>query len=249
MNPSHTGNGIFRVVFLQRRLRVRLIVLVVVSLVPALAWAWFFREQDLYEKEPPGALLLTFLAGMIAVIPAIVVEEPFRTTMETGSILSRVVIAFLVVGLGEEALKLLAVYLSAYRRVEFTEIIDGMIYSITAALGFAAVENLLYTLAFGIQVAPARALVSSLAHVGFSGLAGYHVGLARFASQGSNRQAIKGFILASFLHGIYNTFIMLKLVSPLSIVLLIGLLYWGLFRRLRQAASLSPFRHRLDEGK
>ena len=227
----------------------RLIVLVVVSLVPALAWAWFFREQDLYEKESPGALLLTFLAGMIAVIPAILLEEPFRNMIETGSILSRVLIAFLVVGLGEEALKLLAVYCSAYQRAEFTEVIDGMIYSITAALGFAAVENLLYTLAFGIQVAPARALVSSLAHAAFSGLGGFHVGLARFASQGSTGQAISGLVLAAFLHGIYNTLIMIKLVSPLGIILLMGILYWGLFRRLRQAAALSPFRHRLDQRK
>ncbi len=226
-----------------------LIVLGIVSLVPALVWVWLFREQDLYEKEPPGALAVTFLAGMLAVIPAILLEEPFRMVMETGSPVSRMVIAFLVVGLGEEALKLLAVYLAAYRQTEFTEVIDGMIYSITAALGFAAVENMLYTLAFGIQIAPARALISSLAHGAFSGLGGYHLGLARFATEGAAWKAISGLILAAFLHGVYNTLIMLRIASPLSVTLFLGGLYLLIFKRLRQAAALSPFRHRLKNGE
>ncbi|NMB46312.1 MAG: PrsW family intramembrane metalloprotease [Firmicutes bacterium] len=225
----------------------QLLLLITVSLLPSIGWAWFFREQDIYEKEPPRALLLTFFAGMLAVGPAILLEEPFRVTMETGTMVSQVLIAFLVVGLGEESFKLLAVYLAAYRRVEFNEVIDGMVYAITGALGFAAVENLLYTLAFGIQIAPARALFSSLAHGAFSGLGGYHLGLARFASKGSTRDVISGLALAAFLHGLYNTLIMLKLVSPMGIVLFMGALYWALFSRLKEAALLSPFRSRLDD--
>ncbi len=220
----------------------RLVTVYAVSLLPALAWAWFFRERDLYEKEPLGALMWTFLTGMLAVAPAILLEEPFRAMMETGSVLSRILIAFLVVGLGEEALKLLAVYVSAYRRVEFTEVIDGMIYSITAALGFAAVENTLYILAFGIRIAPARALISSLAHGAFSGVGGYHLGLARFSSRDGIREVVIGLVLAAFLHGVYNTLITLRLLSPLSVILLTGILYWLVSSRLRQAASLSPFR-------
>lgn len=222
----------------------RLIFLGIVSLVPALVWVWLFREQDLYEKEPPGALAVTFVAGMLAVIPAIMLEEPFRMVMETGSPVSRILIAFLVVGLGEEALKLLAVYLSAYRQTEFTEVMDGIIYSITAALGFAAVENMLYTLAFGIEIAPARALVSSLAHGAFSGLGGYHLGLARFGTDGALWEVVIGLILAAFLHGVYNTLIMLKIASPVSVILFLGALYLWVFKRLGQAAALSPFRHR-----
>ena len=223
----------------------RLVMLIIVSLVPALGWAWFFREQDVYEKEPPRLLLLSFFAGMLAVIPAILLEEPFRNLMETGSIPRRLLVAFLVVGLGEEALKLLAVYLSVYRRDEFNEILDGMIYSIAAALGFAAVENLLYTITFGIQIAPVRALVSSLAHGAFSALAGYHVGLARFDPKRPRGQLASGLVTAAFLHGLYNTLLMFRLVSPLGIIAFLVALYWLVFARFREAAALSPFRHRL----
>ena len=57
----------------------------------------------------------------MAVPAAIVLEEPFRAAIDTGSTLTKIVVAFLVVGLGEEALKLLVVYITAYRRAEFSE--------------------------------------------------------------------------------------------------------------------------------
>lgn len=227
----------------------RMAMLVVISLVPALGWAWFFREQDIYEKEPPRLLLLCFFAGMLAVLPAILLEEPFRGLMEQGSIGERLVTAFLVVGLGEEALKLLAVYLSVYTRDDFNEAIDGMIYSIMAALGFAAVENLLYTITFGIQVAPARALVSSLAHSAFSGLAGYHLGVAKFTRGQARWQIANGLVTAAFLHGLYNTLLMFELISPLGIIALLAGLYWWVFARFKAAIALSPFRHRLDDHR
>lgn len=224
----------------------RLFLLISASFLPAAVWVWFFRQQDRYEKEPYGLLLLTFAAGMAAVPAAILLEEPFRAQIDAGSMLTKIVVAFLVVGLGEEALKLLAVYITAYRRAEFSEVTDGMIYGITAALGFAAVENLLYTLAFGIEIAPARALISSLAHGAFTGLGGYHLGRARFASEGAGREVFLGLITSAFLHGLYNGLIIAGVVSPLGLVVFMALLYLGVVRRFGQAAAQSPLRSELE---
>ena len=41
----------------------RLFLLILASFLPAAAWAWFFRQQDRYEKEPPGLLLRTFVGN------------------------------------------------------------------------------------------------------------------------------------------------------------------------------------------
>jgi len=226
---------------------VRLFLLILASFLPAAAWAWFFRQQDRYEKEPLGLLLLTFAAGMAAVPLAILLEEPFRAAMDVGSRLTKIAAAFLVVGLGEEALKLLAVFLTVYRRAEFSEIADGMVYGITAALGFAAVENLLYVLAFGIEIAPARALISSLAHGAFTGLGGYHLGRARFAPEGSVGEVVWGLVTAATLHGLYNSLIIGGLVSPVGLMLFLVLLYWGVVRRFDQAAAQSPLRGELED--
>ncbi|NLK09234.1 MAG: PrsW family intramembrane metalloprotease [Firmicutes bacterium] len=225
----------------------RLIFLALVSLIPALGWAWFFREQDAYEKEPLRLILLCFALGMLAVLPAILLEDPFRISMDQGSVKIRLLLAFLVVGLGEEGLKLLAAYIAVYRREDFSEIVDGMVYSMAAALGFAAVENLLYTITFGIQIAPARALISSLAHGAFSGLAGYHLGLAKFRSKNPTYQVFVGLFSAAFLHGLYNSLLTFELVSTAGIMVFLTAIYWLVFQRFKRALALSPYHNRRSD--
>ena len=52
--------------------------------------------------------------------------------------------SFLVIAPIEEFAKLLAVWIAVYRTQDFREPIDGIIYSATAALGFACIENVIY---------------------------------------------------------------------------------------------------------
>ena len=71
----------------------------------------------------------------------------------------------------------------------FNRIIDGVEYSIAAALGFSLVENIIY---FSMiqdafldiyQILPAiviRAILTTIAHVLFSGIFGYYYGRAKF---------------------------------------------------------------------
>ncbi|HHV92934.1 MAG TPA: PrsW family intramembrane metalloprotease [Firmicutes bacterium] len=215
----------------------QLFFLILASFTPPAAWAWYFRHQERREKEPFGLMLLSFAAGMSAVPAAVLLEKPFRPALDAGAVPTKIALAFLVVGLGEEALKFLAVYVAVYRKAEFSEVSDGMVYGITAALGFAGVENLLYTLAFGIEIAPARALFSSLAHGAFTGLGGYHLGKARFASQAPWREVLVGLVTAAFLHGLYNALLITGLSSSAGLVVFTALLYWGLKRRFRRAAG------------
>ena len=99
------------------------------------------------------------LAGMVAVVPAALIELPFRGYLtEPANLLVRFLVALFVIGLGEEAVKLLAVIVTAYSRA-FNEPVDGIIYAVSASLGFAALENLFYTISYGIEVAPVRAII------------------------------------------------------------------------------------------
>ncbi len=60
---------------------------------------------------------------------------------------------------------------------------DGIIYAAAAAIGFSVVENVLYIASFGMSIAPPlRATISTLAHIAFSGLGGYYLGLAKFST-------------------------------------------------------------------
>lgn len=222
-----------------------LFVILVLSLVPGLLWVWFFYRQDRYDREPPRLILWTFFAGMIAVIPAALLEAPFRGILANPpNLLVRFLIAVFVIGLGEEGVKLLSVYLSAYRRTEFNEAVDGIIYAVTASLGFAAVENVLYTATFGLSVAPIRAIVTSLAHASFGGVAGLHLGLAKTRPNFGAPTVLRGLLFAAGLHGIYDFFIMARLVHPLFAFLLIYVTYRYVSNQIRILGESSPLRRR-----
>ena len=63
-----------------------------------------FLWQDRSDKEPVRLVLITFVAGMVAVVPAALIELPFRGYLtEPANLLVRFLVALFVVGLGDEA--------------------------------------------------------------------------------------------------------------------------------------------------
>ena len=97
------------------------------------------------------------MAGALAVLPALACEAPFRDQLQSSNSLPvQLALSFLVVGLGEELFKLLAVYLAIGRSREFSEPMDGILYAISGGIGFDVVANVLYISAFGLVAAPLR---------------------------------------------------------------------------------------------
>lgn len=212
------------------------------SLAPGLFWLWYFNRYDVREKEPAARLGICLLAGALAVVPALSWEAPFRELLQGSPPLPvRLAASFLVVGLGEELFKLLAVYLASFHSREFNEPMDGIIYAISAAIGFSVVENILYISAFGLAVAPLRGTVATLAHIAFSGLAGYYLGQAKFADRPLPSIAL-GLIVAAFAHGLYDFLLITQLVTPLVLVLLIGGFQYLLLLAIRRAVAAASRR-------
>ena len=171
------------------------LVLIVLAFAPGVFWLWFFVRKDVYRPEPRRLLALTFFLGMVAVIPAAIVEGVFldeSLVSEQGSLASFAAGMLLVVGPVEELSKFAAVRLGPYRSLCFDEPTDGLIYSATASLGFASLENLAYVLVFGPAVMLLRAPLSTLAHVVFGSIWGHALGLqtqrrARRTNSGDRR--------------------------------------------------------------
>jgi RsiW-degrading membrane proteinase PrsW (M82 family) len=212
------------------------------AFLPGIFWIWYFHRQDRFDREPLFALVKVFVLGALAVIPAIALEYPFRSFLQGDpGTLSALWLSFGVVGLGEESLKLLAVYVGVYRSQAFDEPLDGIVYAVTGGVGFSVVENVLYISAFGLEVAPLRAVVASLAHASFSGISGYYLGRAKFSDH-AFREASVGLLWAALLHGIYDFILITQLVSPLSVVILVGVLHYVLLRLMGIQLRQSPFR-------
>jgi RsiW-degrading membrane proteinase PrsW (M82 family) len=121
------------------------------SFLVALFWLRWFRKKDKYEKEPERLIFFAFVAGMVAIVPSAILES-FLRPHDHGStvVLPTLFLSFLWVGFVEEFFKYLAVRLTVYRSKEFNEVMDGMVFMVSAALGFAATENVGYMLGLDI---------------------------------------------------------------------------------------------------
>lgn len=222
-------------------------VLILVTIVPGLLWLMYFYRKDIYEPEPKNIVLRSFMLGMAAVLAAALIEILFRDGLESarlsGDLFGLFLYSFLGIGLVEEGLKMAVIWFSAYRSPEFNEIMDGIIYGTSVGLGFAALENLFYARAWGLWIALSRAVLTCLAHALFSGLAGFFMALARFNPEKRTGYMLKGLLITSFWHGIYD----FLLLSPYplwrfgSLLIVLGLAF-TIGRKITFAQHFSPFR-------
>jgi len=216
------------------------------SLLVALFWLKNFRKMDKYEKEPERLIYLAFFSGVVATIPSALLEIPLpMKRLSHPLLLEEVFLSLLWVGIVEEFFKFLAVRLTVYRSSQFNEVMDGMIYMVSAALGFAATENVGYMLGFGFSVGLLRAILSYLGHVSFSAILGYYMAKAKM--EGKKEWLWVGFILAVSLHWLYDAFLVAGTFKASGSFLLLGFLVWvfGLvltFILFKKAQEVSPFR-------
>jgi RsiW-degrading membrane proteinase PrsW (M82 family) len=216
------------------------------SILVALFWLKWFLKKDKYEKEPERLIYLTFFAGVLSTAPSLLLESFFRLRDQDSTVVLRdIFLSFLWVGIVEEFFKYLAVRLTVYRSKEFNEVMDGMVYMVSAALGFAATENVGYMLGFGYGVGFLRAILSYLAHISFSAILGFYMGKAKI--EGKKNWIFVGFIFAVPLHCLYNSFFVLGTAQTSGGFFLLGLIVWafGLILTLvlvKRAQEISPFR-------
>lgn len=204
----------------------------ILAVAPGIFWLWFFWRKDTYEKEPAGYIVKTFFLGAAVVIPAALLEELLTTHWWVANMM--------MVGIVEEATKFLAVYLYVYRKSEFNEVMDGIVYSAAASLGFASLENLFYIHAFGPGVMVGRAVLSTLGHVLFASFWGYALGVKKVTGKGS---IAFGLIASMVAHGIYDVIVMSGYwLITLSVVPFMIILYKSMSGKIKRSLEMSPFR-------
>lgn len=218
-----------------------LLKLFLVSILPGLLWVWYFYRQDRYDPEPKSLILRDFIWGMIIVLPASLLESPFGAFLSAQTPLLMLLLGTIfVVGLIEEGLKSYVVYRLHFDHPEFDEPVDGIIYGIIVGLGFAAFENLVYTVIYGYQVGLVRAVLTSLAHASFTGIFGYYLSRAKIMADSS--LIVRGIILVSLLHGIYDFLVIGGFMGLITIVIVIAILQIYLASLIKGASEKSPFK-------
>jgi RsiW-degrading membrane proteinase PrsW (M82 family) len=186
--------------------------LLALAIAPGLAICIFIYLKDKYNKEPFGLMLMSFIFGMVSIVPAIALEKSFGISpgqLSGQSISSVALFAYGVVALSEEGCKLLVVRLFCYPRKAFDDPFDGILYCVIVSMGFATLENIGYTLQQGIGTGITRMFLSVPAHATFAVLMGYHLALAKF----NPKNKVLNFFFAIFwpvvFHGTFDFFLFL----------------------------------------
>ncbi|MBI3442876.1 MAG: PrsW family intramembrane metalloprotease [Candidatus Sungbacteria bacterium] len=223
------------------------------TFIPPVLWLLFYLREDAHP-EPKRFLLLTFLGGMGAALLAVVVEvfvlgnQAGVLSLQTETV-THMLVVFGAIGLIEEYVKYLPVKFLMLRRPDFDEPIDAMIYMMTAALGFAAMENGLFLLpvfhqnaAAGFEIATNRFLGANLLHALSSAIVGFFLARAWFHPRRAHFIAI-GVVLAALLHTGFNylileqdafgqaTFYLVLLLLCMTIMVLVD------FERLKKSSE------------
>ena len=227
--------------------------LFIIAIVPALICMSAVYLADREDKEPLTLLMLTFVLGAIAVIPAIIIEEfLLRFNIFSGS-LSIFYNAFIVAGFTEEFLKRLVVVRLPYRTRYFDEKLDGIVYAVFASMGFATVENVIYvafTYTNNAFIGLYRGIFSVPAHAIFGITMGYYLSLARFYDDKKRKRAnyIKSLLVPVILHGVFN-FILMSEIPELSMFFIPYVIYlwWSNARKLERFVFDS--RHKISHRK
>ena len=190
--------------------------------VPMLVFAAFVNWLDRYEKEPKILLGAAFVWGMvIAAGGAFILNTAFGIAIYslTGSEgAAEFGTTSLVAPVIEEGLKGLAVLIVFFLfRKEFDSILDGIVYAAITAMGFAAVENVLYIYRNGYQengwegfwaLVVIRILLVGWMHPFFTSFTGIGLAIARM----SRNTLVKilavpaGYTVAVMAHAFHNTF-------------------------------------------
>ncbi len=186
---------------------------VIAGILPPLIWLYVLLREDKRCPEPRALIFMAFIVGMLAV-PIVIPFESYASTHLPDGL--PVIVSWAII---EELIKygIAAVLILWHRAVD--ESIDLVIYMVTVALGFAALENTFFLItpfahgdySNGLITDNLRFVGSTLLHVVASSAIGFALAFSYKRSRPIRILAASaGVILAIALHTLFNFFIITK---------------------------------------
>lgn len=180
------------------------------GLLPALFWLWFWLREDRAHPEPKTLIVSSFVAGML-VVSVVLPLQQFAVERFSGHDL---VLVWVII---EEIVKYSAALIVVLWNKAVDEPIDAIIYMITIALGFSALENALFIFnpltagdfIVSVLTGHFRFLGATLLHVLVSGTVGVAMAFAFYKGTAARIiYATLGLCIAIVLHALFNFSIM-----------------------------------------
>ncbi|PIR04977.1 MAG: hypothetical protein COV57_01555 [Candidatus Liptonbacteria bacterium CG11_big_fil_rev_8_21_14_0_20_35_14] len=220
------------------------ILAIILGLIPSFAWLLFYLREDLKHPEPKRLIFFVFILGGIATFLAFYLELYASDILFNAGIKNYTPISLTVFSFIEESLKFLLVFIFISRSKYFNEPVDAMIYMVTVALGFAAVENIAITvnewndlqnISTVFETITLRFIGATLLHTLSSGVIGYYWAKGKQYHEKIFFIPI-AIILGTFIHAIFNFLILnsLNIIIPTMFLGLVGLFVLHDFDNLKR---------------
>lgn len=229
------------------------LLLVMLGILPSLIWLWYWLQKDSHP-EPKVLITKVLMLGIILSPLAIVFQLLFvnliaRLFGTDAASLSDGPGFYLWASFVEELVKYAAVFFVVLRSPEFDEPVDAMIYMLTAALGFAAMENILVinrVIGDGLTATAGiwglRFAGATLLHALSSALMGYFIALAWYFFEYRKTLFSVGLALATLFHWTFNLFIShtertLSLMYSTLLLIAMAFLVSALFDKIKERSG------------
>ena len=183
------------------------------ALLPVFLIFRYVYNLDRVEREPLGFVIKVLIYGAIFSIPCAGVERFFGAVINASYIPGTIEFAFIEntagVALVEEFSKWLVFMLLVWKDGNFDYRYDGIVYAVSASLGFAALENILYIVNFGTSVSIGRAIFAIPGHTTFGVFMGFFLSRAKTAFIDDKVNLAKflkllALLVPTVIHGLYD---------------------------------------------
>ena len=235
------------------------LIYIVLGITPSIIWLLFFLQKDVHPESNRMVLKIFFYGALIAPVAALIelgifglfrINEPLDISSQQSYFWFFVFFNFLGIAFVEEFLKYLVVREKVLNSPEFDEPTDAMLYMIITALGFAALENVLYLFPMPffemLKINIVRSMGAIFLHALWSGTVGYFLAFSLMELKKRTNFIVLGLLISTLLHGLYNISIIITEGSEnnifilIPIIMIIGLAFFVLFgfRKLKKIASV-----------
>lgn len=183
------------------------------GIIPCLFWLIFWLRETHDHPEPPKIIIACFIGGMLSTLLAI----PFQFLVSHFS--SEGIVPLTLWAFIEEIAKFFVCWFIVLRKHRNPSPVDIVIYMLTVALGFAALENTLYLIsplsggdfATSIMTGNLRFIGATLLHTLCSAIIGIFIAFAYYKTPNQKEEyALIGLFFAGVLHTLFNFFILME---------------------------------------
>lgn len=233
-------------------------VLIFLAFIPTIFWFFVFLHEEKYDPIPKRLITKVFIlggfSGVIAIVVSLFILLPLPDYIREAylnlekarnlefNIALAVIVLTIVLAFLEEIIKISVVRIFAFGNIKFNQVVDGAVLGVSAALGFATLENLFYfaaavksgiTVLFVIFIA--RFLATTLLHATATGISGYYLGKEKFT--GDRGVFLKGLLVAMLTHATFNLFLLGGLIGVLLEIGFLLTMFIFLLRRMESTEA------------